>query len=188
MVDTFSEGASARRVVNSVNRPKVGNERFDRHYRRIHLGLRLMSHRARARTASDWSGLALDQLVTLRRRWMPDAEYGPRGPRPTSYRPFFASALKASHAALFAGIHRMVGFTSSVPSLEGGEKLCTAYEIYREWEPGAHLEFDYALLLATEVHKAEEVELVRCQSCGCALLIDKLGKVQRNCAWCRRRS
>lgn len=165
----------------------VGNEQFERHYRKKRLGLRLMSHRARAQTASDWSGLTRDQLVTLRRRWMPDAQHGFRGSRPTSYRPFFSSALKASHAALFAGIHHMVGITSSVPSLEGGEKLCDAYEIYREWEPDALLEFDYALLLGTGVLKAEEVELVRCQRCGCALLIDKLGKAQRNCAWCRSR-
>ena len=166
----------------------VGNDRFDRHYRKIHLGLRLMSHRARARTASDWSGLTLHQLVTLRRRWMPGAQGGFRGPRPTSYRPFFRSALSARHAALFAGIHRMVGITSLVPSLDGGEKLCEAYEIFREWEPDARLEFDYGVLLATGVLKAEEVELLTCQSCGCALLIDKLGKVQRNCARCRSRS
>jgi hypothetical protein len=166
----------------------VGNERFDQHYRKIRLGLRLMSHRARAQTASDWSGLTLHQLVTLRRRWMPDAQDGFRGPRPTSYAPFFSSALKARHAALFAGIHRMVGITSSVPSLEGGEKLCEAYEIFRDWEPDAHLEFDYGVQLATGVLKAEEVELQRCQSCGCALLIDKRGKVQRKCARCRSRS
>jgi hypothetical protein len=165
----------------------IGNERFDRHYRGIRLGLRLLLHGARAQTASDWSGLTRYQLVTLRRRWMPDAQGGFRGPRPTSYRPFFGSALKARHAALFAGIHRMVGMTSSVPSLEGGEKLCEAYEIFQEWEPDAHLEFDYGVLLATGVLKAQEVELLRCQSCGCALLIDKLGKVQRNCARCRSR-
>ena len=82
----------------------------------------------------------------------------------------------------------MVGITSPVPSLEGGEKLCEAYEIFREWEPDAHLEFDYAVLLARGVLKAEEVELIRCQSCGCALLIDKWGKVRRNCARCRSRS
>jgi hypothetical protein len=79
----------------------------------------------------------------------------------------------------------MVGITSSVPSLEGGEKLCEAYEIFREWDPDAQLEFDYGVLLATGVLKAEEVELLTCQDCGCALLIDKLGKVQRNSARCR---
>jgi hypothetical protein len=70
----------------------VGDERFDRHYRRIRLGLRLMSHGARVQTASDWSGLTLDQLATLRQRWMPDAEDGFRGSAPTSFLPFFALA------------------------------------------------------------------------------------------------
>jgi hypothetical protein len=120
-----------------------GDERFDRYYRRIRLGLGFMSHGARAQTASDWSGLTLDQLVTLRKRWMPGAGDGFRGPSPTSFQPFFRSALKASHAAMFVGIHRLVRIDASEPSLEGGEKLCEAYEIYREWEPEAHLEFDY---------------------------------------------
>jgi hypothetical protein len=163
----------------------VGDERFDRYYRKIRLGLRLMSHGARAQTVSDWSGLTLDQLVTLRKRWMPRAEDGFRGPSPISYQPFFRSALKASHAAMFVGIHRMVGIYASKPTLEGGEKLCEAYEIYREWEPDAHLEFDYAVLLAIGAIKREEVEFSRCTNCGCALLLDKLKIPQLRCARCR---
>lgn len=163
----------------------VGDERFDRYYRKIRLGLRLMSHGARAQTASDWSGLTLDQLVTLRRRWMPGAKDGFRGPSPTSYKPFFKSALKASHAAMFVGIHRMIGIDTSKPSLKGGEKLCEAYEIYREWEPEANLEFDYGVLLATGAMKGVDIELSTCARCGCALLLDKLGKARLTCARCR---
>jgi len=163
----------------------VGDVRFDRYYRKIRLGLRLMSHGARAQTASDWSELTLDQLVTLRRRWMSGTEDGFRGPAPTSYKPFFRSALKARHAAMLVGIHRMIGTGSSKPSLEGGEKLCEAYEIYREWEPDAHLEFDYAVLLVTGAMKGEEVELSGCDRCGCALLLDKLKIPQLRCARCR---
>ncbi len=117
----------------------VGDERFDRYYRRIRLGLRLMSHGARAQTASDWSGLTLDQLVTLR-------------------------------------------------SLEGGERLCEAFEIYQEWEPDSHLEFDYAVLLATGVVKGEEIEISTCARCGCALLLDKLKIPQLRCTRCRSKS
>lgn len=165
----------------------VGDARFDLYYRKIRLGLRLMSHGARAQTASDWSGLTLDQLVTLRKRWMAGVEDGFRGPAPTSYQPFFRSALKASHAAMFVGIHHMVGVDAFEPSLEGGEKLCEAYEIYREWEPAAHLEFDSAVLLATGAIRGEDVMLSNCASCGCALLIDKRGKARINCAHCRSR-
>src|ERR1700722_18232343 len=163
----------------------VGDERFERYYRRIRLALRLMSHGAGAQTASDWSGLTLDQLPPLRQRWMPDAEVGFRGPAPTSFSPFFRSALKASHAAMFVGIHRMVGLDSPKPSLEGGERLCEAYEIYREWEPGAHLEFDYGVLLATGAMKGGDIELTICVDCRCALLIDKLRIPQLQCTRCR---
>jgi Flagellar transcriptional activator (FlhC) len=166
----------------------VGDARFDRYYRKIRLGLRLMSHGARAQAASDWSGLTLDQLVTLRKGWMPRAEDGFRGPAPKSFLPFFRSALKASHAAMFVGIHRMVGLDATDPSLEGGEKLCEAYEIYQEWEPDAHLEFDYAVLLATGAIKREEVELSTCANCRCALLLDKLKIPQLRCARCRSKS
>src|SRR5262245_35952466 len=122
----------------------VGDERFDRYYRRIRLALRLMSHGARAQTASEWSGLTQDQLTTLRKRWLPGVEEGFRGPSPTSFAQFFRSAAKASHAALFASLHRIVGLPSMKPCLEGGERLCDSYEIYREWEPEGRLEFDYA--------------------------------------------
>lgn len=163
----------------------VGDERFDRYYRRIRLALRLMSHGARAQTASDLSGLTLDQLVTLRKRWMPGVEDGFRGPSPTSFQPFFRSALKASHAAIFVGICYIVGVHSPVPCLESGERLCEAYEIYREWEPDAHLEFDYGVLLATGAITREEIELTTCAACTCALLIDKLKIPQLKCARCR---
>ncbi len=167
----------------------VGDERFDRYYRRIRLGLRLMQHGARAQTASDWSGLTPgsthDASQTL------DARRGRRfrGPAPSSYKPFFRSELKASHAAMFVGIHCMVGPKSPTPSLEGGEKLCEAYEIYREWEPEG----------TTRVRpgRAARDRAPWCTrrsnspsapGCGCALLIDKFGKRRTACAQCRHNS
>jgi hypothetical protein len=164
----------------------VGDKRFDRYYREIRLGLRLMSHGARAQPASDWSGLSLDRLVTLRQRWMPNTEAGYRGQSPTSFLPFFRSTLKASHAAMFVGIFRMVGLHTCKPSLQGGEKLCEAYEIYLEWEPEEHLEFDYAVLLAMGAITREEIDLSTCESCEAALLLDRLKKVPLSrCARCR---
>src|SRR5260370_26141 len=89
---------------------------------------------------------------------------------------------------MFVGIHYMVGVNAAEPSLEGGEKLCEAYEIYREWEPDAHLEFDYAVLLATGAIKGGDIELTNCADCRCALLIDKLKVPQLRSARCRSKS
>ena len=112
-----------------------GDARFDRYYRRIQLGLRLLSHGARAQTACDWSGLTPDRLITLKRRWLPDA----------------------------------------------------AYEIFREWEPSADMEFDQAALLARGAASSEDIELFRCLHCQSAMLIDKWARRREVCSGCRGR-
>src|SRR5882757_10164279 len=84
---------------------QVEDDRFNRLYRRIQLGLRLLSHGARTQTASDWSGLTPDRLVTLKRRWMPQRRDAFRGPAPTSFQLFFRSVSRTRYAALFASIH-----------------------------------------------------------------------------------
>ncbi len=172
-----------------------GNGRFDRYYRRIQLGLRLLSHGARAQTASEWSELTPDRLVTLRRRWLPDASEGLRGPAPTSFQIFFRSALRTSHATLFATIHQTLcqGSDASAkreahPSLESGEFLCEAYEIFREWEEDADMGFDQAVLLAEGAAKGEVIKLAHCPRCRRAVLIDKLARRRETCPTCRRHS
>ena len=68
---------------------RVGDKRFDRHYRRIRLGLRLMSHGARVQMASDWSGMTRDRATLLCQRWMADAEDGFRSSVPDFLFAFF---------------------------------------------------------------------------------------------------
>jgi hypothetical protein len=170
--------------------------RFSRHYRRIELGLRLLAHGARPQTASDWSGLTQDRLVTLKRRWMPDASSGLRGPPPTSFQPFFRSLLRAQYAAIFACLHRTVAQSTEdskplgkiAASLDDGERLCEAFEICKEWQPDTNLEFDQAVLLARGIATNEEIELGRCSICRCAVLIDRLAVLQDKCERCRRQA
>jgi hypothetical protein len=40
--------------------------------------------------------------------------------------------------------------------------LCEAFEIFREWEPDAHLEFEQAVLLIAGSETADKIELVYC--------------------------
>lgn len=175
--------------------PTNGDARFDRYYRRIQLGLRLLSHGARAQTACDWSGLTPNRLITLKRRWLPEAGDGFRGPAPTSYQAFFRSPARLGHATVFASIQqalcphpeRREGSRDLQPGLEDGERLCTAYEIFREWEPDADMEFDQAVLLARGVASAKDIELIRCLHCQSAMLIDKWARRREVCSGCRSR-
>jgi hypothetical protein len=185
-------GTTARDV--SMN-DSFRDARFSRHYRRIELGLRLLAHGARPQTASNWSGLTQDRLVTLKRRWLPDVSSGLRGPPPTSFQPFFRSLRRAQHAAIFASIHRaVVQPTGSgeppgriAASLDEGERLCEAFEICKEWQPDSDLEFDQAVLLARGITRDDEIKLDRCSICRCALLIDRLGVYRDTCDRCRKR-
>ncbi len=163
----------------------VGDVRYDRYHRRINTGIRLMSHGARAQVASALSELTLDQLSTLRKRWMCGADDGPRGPAPSSYLPFFKSEERSSHAAIFVGIYRAIGGYLKKSVLEAAECFCTAFEIYRAWEPRAVLEFDQCVLLGHGAAKGDEVELMRCAGCRCALVVDKLRIAQLRCGECR---
>jgi hypothetical protein len=162
----------------------VRDDQIGRYFRRIQLGLRFLAHGARARTTCQWSGLTPDQLVTLRRRWMFNSDERLRGPSPSSFEIFFRSALTSSQAALFVCICRIVGASKSHNSLEDGEKMCEAFEIFREWEPDAHLEFEQAILLLVGSEKAEKIELVNCPGCRVALLCDKMGDSRRTCRRC----
>jgi hypothetical protein len=163
----------------------VTDDQIGRYFRRIQLALRFLAHGARAQTTSEWSGLTPDQLVTLRRRWMFNSEERLRGPSPSSFQVFFSSAKTSSQAALFVSICRAVGAAKAVASLENGEKLCEAFEVYREWEPQMKLEFEQAVLLMTGAVRAEKIELGYCSNCHRALLIDKLGRARSKCPRCR---
>lgn len=172
----------------------TSDKRFDRYYRRLQLGLRLLAHGARAQTVSDWSELTPDRLVTLKRRWLPDAGDGFRGPAPTSFQVLFRSTSRTVDATLFLLIHevlrlRAAGSATETlrPCLDNGERLCDAYEAFREWESSADMEFDQAVLLVRGAALSENIELKRCPNCHGALLIDKLANRKQPCAICRRR-
>ncbi len=126
---------------------------------------------------------------------MADAGDGFRGPAPTSFQPFFRSSVRLSHATVFTSIHEALCQRSMSlgkswdlqPGLENGERLCTAYEIFREWEPTADMEFDQAALLARGAASSEDIELFRCLHCQSAMLIDKWARRREVCSGCRGR-
>jgi hypothetical protein len=173
----------------------VTDDQIGRYFRRIQLGLRFLAHGARAQTTSQWSGLTPDQLVTLRRRWMFNGAERLKGPSPSSFQHFFRSARSREQAALFACIFRVVwtaprksgtDVAKLIASLENGELLCEAFEIYREWEPGADLEFEQAVLLATGAIDGDQIEITHCLHCSSPVLMDRLSTAAASCPRCRK--
>jgi hypothetical protein len=73
------------------------------------------------------------------------------------------------------------------PSLENAERLCEAYELFRQWMADADMEFDQAVLLARGLAERKDIELTHCPNCERPMLIDKLARRQEVCGGCRRR-
>lgn len=162
------------------------DDHISRYIRRIQLGLRFLGHGARTHTTCQWTGLTPDQLVTVRRRSKFNSNERLRGPSPSSFSVFFRSNRSSSEAALFVSISRVVGATRPTRSIENGERLCEAFEIFREWEPTSDLEFEQAVLLMDGAANGENIEFLRCSCCAGSLLIDKIGDTRDTCHRCRR--
>ena len=66
-------------------------------------------------------------------------------------------------------------------SLENGEILCEAVEVYRSWHPYDDLEFEYALLLARAVSQEHTLELTRCSDCHRLTMVDGRQRRRKSC-------
>lgn len=175
----------------------VTDDQIGRYFRRRQLGLRLLSHDAPAHVVQRWSGLTRDQLLTLRRRWAIRTRKKSSGRPPSSFDVFFESARKRGEAALFAALCQAAGVISvqrgkdtadGLPSVESGERLCEAYELFKVWAPNANLDFAKAELLLIGVVEQNAIELTHCEGCNSALLIDRLGTSRSKCSYCKKRS
>jgi len=162
------------------------DDHISRYIRRIQLGLRFLGHGARAHTTCRWTGLTPDQLVTVRRRSRFNSNHRRRGPSPSSYSVFFRSSQSSGQAALFVSICRVVGLVRPRVSIENGERLCEAYEIYREWDPASDFEFEQAVLLLDGTAQGFGIDFQPCASCAGSVLIDKFGDTRCVCHACRR--
>lgn len=174
----------------------VTDNQIGRYLRRIELGYRFLAHGARTQTARQWTGLSRDQLTALRRRYLFSIDGRHRGPSPSSFEPFFASRRRRAHAALFLAICRIVGTTRTehgpktirfTPNLENGERLCEAFEIFREWAPDAEFDFEQVHLLAFGAERADKIELGFCDRCSAVVLFDKLDLTRTICHHCSDR-
>ena len=174
------------------------DDRMDRYIRRYQLAMRLLAHGARSRTITKWCGLTRDQLITLRKRWSMAQDDRQRGPAPTSLQVFFRSQCQREQAAIFASLCWMLfdrtrlshggdPTRDSFVSVENGELLCEALEAFREWQPEATMEFEYALLLARAVLREHTLVLNECPACDKAILNESGGGSGAGCEHFRHR-
>ncbi len=72
-----------------------------------------------------------------------------------------------------------------LPGLSRGEHLCEAYEFYRLSVLRPLISFEHAVLLVTELTRAEALVLKICERCAALFLEDPLGTPHCDCTHCR---
>jgi hypothetical protein len=176
---------------------RISDTRYSRDLRRYSLGLRLIRLEARTQTITAWTGLSMYRIRTLYRAY--GADHGnaivlrPRGRPPHQLNFIWRTARLTTEAAVLAGIARLLNVVPANPShdapetlhsLQRGEDVCAAYELFHAYIPNSAISIDHAFLLVGALTRGDEVRLGHCDCTG-LILVDCLKPPRQNCAFCR---
>jgi len=173
---------------------KSTDSRAQRHYRRDQLALRMVRHGARSSTIDAWTGLSANRIRTLVQHHgdAPPIRHRGQPPRRVGY--FFRTLRITTHAATLASLYELFEVLPNAPlgmparrfrTLDRGEAVCTAYEMYCAMVNTPAIRFEHAMLLATALAEGDEISLQPCPQCTAALLVDHLALARDACTHCR---
>jgi hypothetical protein len=177
---------------------RVSDYDYGRDLRGINLALRLLRHEARLSTVCAWTGFNEERVRVLsrsRRRHQINRVAGThRGPSPRRVRPLFASLALRSEGAAMAGLCRVLGVIPAkpisnargrLPGVANGDRLCYAFELFREIVPSARLTLEQAISLVYAVSEGQLCSLDHCTQCRALILVDHLSLTRRVCTHCQ---
>lgn len=177
---------------------RVSDHHYARDLRGINLALRLLGHEARLSTVCAWTGLNEERVRILsrsrRRHQVVKIAGTHRGPSPRRLKPLFASLTLRSEGAAMAGLCRVLSVIPAkpvthartrLPSVTNGERLCDAFELFREIVPNARLTLEQAISLIYAVSEGQQCSLDHCTRCPAIILVDHLSLARRLCTHCQ---
>lgn len=173
---------------------RITDHRYARDVRRFNLALRLIALEARTHTVCHWTGLSNVRVRKLYQSYA-DADVSVarhRGPSPNQPTLFLRSQRIRNEAAALGGLLQMLKVLPAEPlvkeramsAMERGERLCSAFELYRQLVPQGVLSLEHAVLLANSLTRDSELVLTHCGGCGCAVMTDRYGAIRRSCKHC----
>jgi hypothetical protein len=174
---------------------RLSADRYEGERRKYNLALSMVEHGARLGTIAQWTGLSKCQIHNLTNSYASATRCQPkRGMSP--YQPaYFSKSLKlARESTAFAYIALqmqaipegvMPDAPHSVPSVARGERLMSAFEVYRAMLPNPLISLEYAILLITELAQRCTLLLARCSRCPEVIVLDRLGSSDGRCPRCR---
>jgi hypothetical protein len=120
----------------------------------------------------------------------------PRGRSPYQLSFFWRTATLTYQAAALAGILQMMDVIPSNPehkappflhSLQAGEDVCTAYELFHAYIPTSEISIEHTFLLASALARGDEVRISHCTACDGLILVDSFEPLRQICAFCSPR-
>ena len=174
---------------------RVSEDRYSRDLRRIQLAHRLIRHEVRTYWIRAFTRLTDGRIRNLLRSYglATDGVRRHRGRPPRLYTRFMPPS-KHSEASGLAGLalvwhlvpdEPVRNASRTLPSLEFGESLCEAFELFRLIVPRATLNLDRCILLVMALAE-RQLTVGRCSQCPAVVLLDPLGAKRSLCVSCER--
>ena len=174
---------------------RVSEDRYTRDLRRIQLAHRLIRHEVRTYWIRAFTRFTEGRIRNLLRSYglASDGLHRYRGSPPRLYSRLVVPK-NHSEASALAGIafvwhlvpeERVPNAWRTLPSLDFGEILCDAFELFRLMIPGGILNLDRFILLVMALAE-RQLTVGHCSHCRALILMDPLGAKRRICVHCEK--
>lgn len=173
---------------------RISEDRYTRDLRRLHLARRFIQHEVRTGWICAWTGLSGSRVRNLFHSYLKGSRRRRGRPRGSKFAFLTSPDLRdeASAACGLASVMGVVGHDAQPAqrgrgsySLECGERLCDAFELYREVIPDGRLTLDQLMLLIKMLTREDELAIGHCVECHGSLIVDRLGTARRLCLACK---
>ena len=175
---------------------RISDDRYNRERLSLDLALRFLRYEARTQTIRAWTGLTDDRIRNLYRSYMSrGGRFVPRhrGKSPHQVAYFMRSHRVQWEAAQLASLLSLFGvipvqpspeLAAALPGVNRGEKLCSAFELFRKTIPESQISFEHAVFLTTALGRGDQIKLGNCRECGGMLVTERLPVRERRCQYC----
>jgi hypothetical protein len=176
---------------------RVWGNRYSRDLQRYSLAMRMIGHEVRTQTIGAWTGLPMERIRTLSQTYAGKNASQPavrhRGPSPQTLAFFLRSSRMRSEAAAIAGLcyvldvlpaRPVANARRDLPNVLRGERLCLAFEMYKDLVPNSLMSLEHVVLLVMAIAHGTEIHVEHCVSCDSIIVADRYGLTRRSCTHC----
>ncbi len=169
-------------------------------FRRYCAAISMLRHGTRPATVRQWLGFSRPRVRLIVKTYNETRTAGqPRcepGPPPRALGKLLKDPQLRRELTVAAGLCRILEVlkppadpkTEPLRTVEGVERLCNLFDLYKRRVPNGQLTLEYLMVLADALHLRDRWALERCSRCDSFLLIDPLSLEPRICDGCSGRA